>query len=878
MGKYYEKIREKTTLSMCNIIDICKELVPQLYKTRPYRHPDLHNGVALLNNEDALNCYIAAYGEMHMIKCRAALQNLPYNTLTGSIEIVDWGCGQGIGSMCVVDNFKEHEIMQWVKQVTLIEPSERALERAEINLTVATNGAICIRPIQSYLPGAGKENEICDLSYNYGNVIHIFSNILDVDSIDIGKLAYIVSDRSRNNIILCIGPKNSKAYRIEQFCSIFGEQTFFSDINDPKYGNTSDTFYTFTCKTKCFLYNKNALNVNNISNIIVPDFNDSRNKVYNEYDPHLAVQNGLITEELRLIYLYLLNQISPNDIILISPRIYGKMADLVLICEKKGVLIINVCKNKLEVGQEAEQDDEFIYEQISQNPVEDENITLIKDIDEIRLEIFRHNELLFKKVEEDKKNFSLVKKAIFFTENTCAELRKIYKGPKANFTFLFGKDFIENNDSMITVMDRFVFKQVREDFDTQLCAGLLKNLTPEWHSYRQGKYINLTTVQQNLSNSIAKKKQKICGIAGAGKTQVLAVRAVNAQIRTGGDILVLTYNKTLSNYLKYRIGEVRADFYWSKIHITYYHQFFKEQAQLAGKHIKFDSFDDIYFFDGLEKRIKIFDAIFIDEVQSYKNQWLQILSNKFLKENGEFVVFGDPKQNIYDRDVDSNGDIRIGVIGGEWNRQLSKCHRFSNNQLSNLAKKFQICFSFINADSFEKTEMLQNGIFTCLKYLYNCSEIDADKVVKTILDILCTEEFNVDETVILAQNSVLLKDVEYNYRSITNEPTITTFVTKDNKNRLIDDTVNKLNFSMARKGLKFSTIHSFQGWDAANVILLLQPEEDRKGYAITSSLNKPEIIYTAITRPRQNIVVINNGNTMYHDFFSKNMINADYEM
>lgn len=44
---------------------------------------------------------------------------------------------------------------------------------------------------------------------------------------------------------------------------------------------------------------------------MVPDFTDSKNTVYNEYDPRLAVQNGIISEELRLIYLYLLNQIRP---------------------------------------------------------------------------------------------------------------------------------------------------------------------------------------------------------------------------------------------------------------------------------------------------------------------------------------------------------------------------------------------------------------------------------------------------------------------------------------------------------------------------------------------------------------------------------------
>lgn len=96
------------------------------------------------------------------------------------------------------------------------------------------------------------------------------------------------------------------------------------------------------------------------------------------------------------------------------------------------------------------------------------------------------------------------------------------------------------------------------------------------------------------------------------------------------------------------------------------------------------------------------------------------------------------------------------------------------------------------------------------------------------------------------------------------------------ENKLKDDTVKKLKFTMMDRGLKFSTIHSFQGWDAANVIILLQPEGDGNGYTINSSLNKPEVIYTAITRSKQNIVIINNGNTLYHNFFKRNMINEDY--
>lgn len=95
--------------------------------------------------------------------------------------------------------------------------------------------------------------------------------------------------------------------------------------------------------------------------------------------------------------------------------------------------------------------------------------------------------------------------------------------------------------------------------------------------------------------------------------------------------------------------------------------------------------------------------------------------------------------------------------------------------------KFQNDFGFINVDHFENAELLQDGMFTCLKYVHNNSNIDINKLVQIILSILRVEGFDVNETVILGQSSLILKDIEYIYRKITNEPTITTFITIDEK-------------------------------------------------------------------------------------------------
>lgn len=131
---YAENINRCTCID--DIIKRCLASLPPHLKARPWSHPQLNHGVDLLASDEALNCYMSAYGEMHMGKCRAAMMNFPFEQLNGSIEIVDWGCGQGIGSATVIDVLKQHDLLQWLRRVTLIEPSEHALNRAVCNITI----------------------------------------------------------------------------------------------------------------------------------------------------------------------------------------------------------------------------------------------------------------------------------------------------------------------------------------------------------------------------------------------------------------------------------------------------------------------------------------------------------------------------------------------------------------------------------------------------------------------------------------------------------------------------------------------------------------------------------------------------------------------
>ena len=82
----------------------------------------------------------------------------------------------------------------------------------------------------------------------------------------------------------------------------------------------------------------------------------------------------------------------------------------------------------------------------------------------------------------------------------------------------------------------------------------------------------------------------------------------------------------------------------------------------------------------------------------------------------------------------------------------------------------------------------------------------------------------------------------------------------------------RIHFTMEVDGLKMSTIHSFKGWESYNVILFLEPElQDRQVYCVSARENVPELIYTAITRAKESLFIVNLGNDKYDEFFNTNI-------
>lgn len=557
--------------------------------------------------------------------------------------------------------------------------------------------------------------------------------------------------------------------------------------------------------------------------------------------------------------------------------------DFIIVRPNKGILLLNIFEENLNECTLSEDKKEInVHGQLYQSPIDLINLCQLSIKDGIE-------ELLMTTI-EDNRNFSLIKKAVVFSENSIDEIKKFfeYQNNVFNFTFIFGKEIIENRDISQNLYTTIGFLYNNNAFDDVVRRKLARMISPSWHSYQEGR-IDMQPIgaQKRLSESSI-TQQKISGVAGSGKTQVLAFRAVNAMKRTGGDVLVLTYNITLANYLKFRLSEIREDFSWEKIDVYPYHQFFRIRAAECQLHVEFSSYQNEAFFEN-SKGHKKYSAIFVDEVQDYTTEWLRIIMQNFLLvPNGELVVFGDPKQNVYQRPLDANGDIRLGIIGGQWNRQLTTSRRFTNPRLANLATAFQTQFmANLPTDDIVAENTISNTFnFQIVTYIDLRQNNSIESIITNIINIISNDNNEARDFAVLASSTKLLRNIDILYRQRTNEQTEITFISNEtlewlkqihqvtdekaanwkfNRDFEALERTRKQLFTTDKRCLKISTIQSFKGWESPSVIVIL--ENDIVLHNTTFRPMSPQTIYTAITRARENMYIINIGNDTYHNFF-----------
>lgn len=532
-------------------------------------------------------------------------------------------------------------------------------------------------------------------------------------------------------------------------------------------------------------------------------------------------------------------------------------------------------------------------------------------------------------IEGNKICWGLVNCAVFFHKSTEAQVHSLCFPPDITeknkkflkYVELWGDDSLIKKKIDSVFHKTYISRQSRYFVDS-LYNDLKRLLGPDIHTLEQGLTYELSPVQQTLSESVAGARKRIKGVAGAGKSFVLARRAINAHKRTGGNVLILTYNITLKNYLHDRMSEVRENFDWHFFHIQNYHQQFNsmlEECSLSVSDIarakwpelfrkcgddddaandvvlSEEQLDEIYsdgsVFSRHRNLITRYDVILIDEAQDYQEDWVRILMEYVATDEAEIVAFADEKQNVYERELDVNRFPVIPIATGRWDSSLNTSYRL-NTEIAELAWVFQrryLAQKYVVDGKISPAKQLEL-IFDRAHIEYHALSPegvnDWPKVLaEYVRAVIKAYKLHSNDLTVLSSSIDIVRHVGKAYGELTQEKVNMMCESQEEFDKIGGDPMRlkvarrfkKQNFWQNTGCVSFSSIHSFKGLESPAVVLIVgngdlatTDDADKMIKLIRASA---ELTYVGISRTRNYLFVVNIGDSQYDALFKSAEVN-----
>jgi hypothetical protein len=419
------------------------------------------------------------------------------------------------------------------------------------------------------------------------------------------------------------------------------------------------------------------------------------------------------------------------------------------------------------------------------------------------------------------------------------------------------KNMSFGDDRLAHLAKKIKQNSIHSLFSESVYRDFKRRLSPPEHTLNQGRPVKFDNKQLALTKS-ENGKNKIKGVAGCGKTSILSQRAINASQRHNSTVLILTFNITLKNYIRDKISDIQGCRDFSTIEISNYHQFFNSQVnninQDFGELVEKYGISRLYFIDIFQgEDLPRYQTILVDEIQDYQSEWVKIIRDNFLQEDGEMILFGDESQNIYQRDVSKSPVIAQGF--GRWVK-LTRSYRTNlDSPLNQLFKDFQLGFLLEKNSDIEITDVspTQMGIgFSLLKYEEIALADWKESVFDSVKSYIKSYDLHPNDVVILSSKISLVRQL--NELWIENEKTHCMFETYEELSVCTNKSLDKLkslgesdihilvnqnkediervrrtkkNHFYANSGLvKLSTIHSYKRLESKTVFYIMDESDD----------------------------------------------------
>ena len=545
--------------------------------------------------------------------------------------------------------------------------------------------------------------------------------------------------------------------------------------------------------------------------------------------------------------------------------------DVVIANKRHGIMIIEIKDWQIDLpkyksGEKINRKGKKIWEVF----IEDEkgtrtsNINPVYKADGYRLRMIDGIHEIQEEIFNDKRKNILIKSGLYFHNIISSQKAKSFVGIPKYFNpdrcTVFGRDMLDKNVKIEQFIP-LINNNIKIHSNTDWLSKFKNWISPPLHISEGQNLISERDLNDKQKRYIISRPgviQKLSGVAGSGKTRVIAIRAASLA-KLGKKILVICYNITSKKYLKKEIEGTKYDFDPTNIDIFYFHDFCKAYREF--RNIEYPDEGSMQKNDELEKekiiRDKIenrnlsanYDAIIIDEGQDFKETWFKLLRN-FLSQNGEMLIAFDDKQNIY-----SIKKFKISGVGsGRWG-VLNKGYRLLNEHI-NLVNKFSNEF-LTDFKSDEENPIIETNTQHTLPFEPNSLSkwINVNNIVES-RDMVCEMLNHLDKNQKLDFSDTAILVPDHDEGINLREHILEYF---KNKNLKISDIFSKnpdrqrdakkiFNVFDSDRRLKMSTINSFKGWERRNIIILIPYKTDK---------NFDFKMYTSMTRVREKLIIIN---------------------
>lgn len=386
--------------------------------------------------------------------------------------------------------------------------------------------------------------------------------------------------------------------------------------------------------------------------------------------------------------------------------------------------------------------------------------------------------------------------------------------------------------------------------------------------------------QENLAKQIGDKNRLIRGVAGSGKTLILASRAkMLAKDRPEWKILILCYNISLSRSIEQLIHHMMHepdnlfDFDFTKeesnlevssrnIQVRNFHSWLKNDLKINESEIPLI----IEKLISGEAILPMYDAILIDEGQDFEPEWFQLVSHLLNPETKSLLLVEDRAQDIYKRKRSYIQDTGLNFQGRS--KILSINYR-------NTAQVVKFAWDF-----YQKHSALKNKVVS-REYEGEIIAPQSTKRKGVEPAIIKTDSFFKEAKIVVRQ----IKKLHEQYKVPFYEMLILYRVKKTYNMSYIDvlkraleeeginyywlteNSMSKRNFEKEQDSVKISTIESSKGLDFQAVFIV---NVDNMPFALEEDKEREaSLLYIGMTRAKEFLCLSYSGKSEFTEYLDR---------